>query len=459
MAGILTGVGGRQQIWNLGNNMIDTSKLVELELQTLEMKKTPYNNQKQLLTTERNVYASMKKEFGSFLQIFKDLYAFKGNEKKTALSKEGFVTAQADASAIAGTYNITVEKIAERHQITTKPVDLTDSSNPKNKIDLDAKVEKDVTFGINGKEVEISKDMTYKDLVNKINNGNYGVSVYSLGGQLFFTSTTAGEKGAINLVDGKEGFLEEIGLVNSFVDKDNNKVFTIAHQITAATNAKYTINGIQDTSTSNKIDTIPGLTINLEKETTEPIKITIEDSNIKDSIDLIKKMKDEYNKAVANLDLFAGENGAVQGSSIAFSINNMMTGIFRYSSDGKYLNDFGIQVDKNGNMNLDEEKLKNAFKEDQETAKQFFFGITGLGHDMEKRLDGIFGDEGVIGKRSKSIEKQVKDLDDKIRDIDNINQEKQKAIIDKYSKLESTLAALDSQLKTIKAMTKQKSDD
>ena len=36
MAGTLTGVGGRQQIWNLGNNMIDTSKLVELELQTLK---------------------------------------------------------------------------------------------------------------------------------------------------------------------------------------------------------------------------------------------------------------------------------------------------------------------------------------------------------------------------------------------------------------------------------------
>ena len=31
-----------------------------------------------------------------------------------------------------------------------------------------------------------------------------------------------------------------------------------------------------------------GLTINLEKATSEPIKITIEDSNVKDSIDLIK---------------------------------------------------------------------------------------------------------------------------------------------------------------------------
>ncbi|MGN4611037.1 MULTISPECIES: flagellar hook-associated protein 2 [Bacillus] len=459
MAGILTGVGGRQQIWNLGNNMIDTSKLVELELQTLEMKKTPYNNQRQLLTTERNVYASMKKEFGNFLQVFKDLYLFKGNEKKTTLSKEGFVTAQADASAIAGTYNVTIEKVAERHQITTRPVDLSDPNNPKNKIDLDAKLEKDVAFEINGKEVKVSKDMTYKDLVNKINNGNYGVSVYSLGGQLFFTSTTAGEKGSINLVDGKEGFLEEIGLVNSSIDKDKNKVFTIANEITAATNAEYTINGIKDSSTSNKIDTIPGLIINLEKKTTEPIKITIEDSDIKDSIDLIKKMKDEYNKAVSSLDLFAGENGAVQGSSIAFSISNTMTSIFRYSQDGKFLSDFGIQVDKTGNMTLDEEKLKNAFKEDQETAKQYFFGFAGLGHDMEKRLDGIFGDEGVIGKRSKSIEKQVKVLEDKIKDIDTINKERQTAIIDKYSKLESTLAELDSQLKTIKAMTKTKSDD
>jgi flagellar hook-associated protein 2 len=39
------------------------------------------------------------------------------------------------------------------------------------------------------------------------------------------------------------------------------------------------------------------------------------------------------------------------------------------------------------------------------------------------------------------------------------NKQKQDEIVKKYQKLESTLAALDSQLKTIKAMTKQKSDD
>ncbi|KAA0797421.1 flagellar hook-associated protein 2 [Bacillus sp. JAS102] len=458
MAGTISDYGGRQQIWNLGNNIIDTKKLVDLELQALEMKKSPYNTQKQTLTNEKNVYASMKKEFGNLVQVFKDLNAFKGDEKKTALSKDGFMTAQADAAAIPGTYMITVERVAERHQITTGS--LTPPKTPEGteqKFSLDLKLGVDDVFHINGKEVKISEDMTYKDLINKINNGNYGVSVYTLGDQLFFTSTTAGEAGELKLTDGANGFLQNIGLVTSVKNEDGTNV--IAHQVTGAVNAEYTINGIKGTSKTNKIDTIPGLTIDLEKVTTEPIKLTIEDSDIKNSIDLIKKMKDEYNKAVKNLDLYAGENGVMQGNNVSFAISNAMTSIFRFSQDDKYLFSFGIQIDKTGNMTLDEEKLKTTFKENPEATKQFFFGFNGIGHDTDKKLEGIFGDEGIIGKRSKSIEKQVIDLERKIQDIDTNNKKKQESIIDKYAKLESQLALLDSQLQTIKAMTKTKSDD
>lgn len=88
--------------------------------------------------------------------------------------------------------------MAERHQITTRLIDKSDPENPKNIIDLDSKIGKDATFLINDKEVKLTKDMTYKDFVNKMNNGNYGVSVYSLGGQLFFTSITAGKMGKLN---------------------------------------------------------------------------------------------------------------------------------------------------------------------------------------------------------------------------------------------------------------------
>lgn len=444
----ITSIGGGQQIWNLGSNMINTADLVELELQALEMRKTPYNDQKQKLTNEKQIYASMKTEFSSFVQAFKDLAAFKGDKKATTVSKDGFMSVQADASAIAGTYNVTVEKLAERHQIATTT---KTSGADKGTIDLDAKIGTDDTFYIGEKPVEVTQDMTYKDLVNKINNGNYGVSVYSLGGELFFTSTTAGTEGAIKLTDGNNGFLKSIGLLNA----DNS----IAHEVTEASDAEYTINGISGTSPSNKIETIPGITINLEKVTTETIKLTVEDSDMQESIDLIKKMKDAYNKAVSTLDLFAGENGAMQGSNLAFSIGNTMKSVFTYSQDNKYLSSFGIQVDKTGIMTLDEEKLKTAFQEGPETAKQFFFGMNGLGHEMEKKLNEIFGDQGTIAKRSESIDAQVSKLDRKIADIDATNKQMQESIIQKYSKLEQELAMLDLQMRSMKAMTETKDKD
>ncbi len=50
MAGTtMTGIGGRQQIWNLGNNMIDTSNFVELEMNALDMRKTPYTKERMTL--------------------------------------------------------------------------------------------------------------------------------------------------------------------------------------------------------------------------------------------------------------------------------------------------------------------------------------------------------------------------------------------------------------------------
>lgn len=55
--------------------------------------------------------------------------------------------------------------------------------------------------------------------------------------------------------------------------------------------------------------------------------------------------------------------------------------------------------------------------------------FNGIGHDIDKKLEGIFGDEGIIGKRSKSIEKQVTDLERKIQDIDTINKKNKNQLL------------------------------
>ncbi|HDR4437958.1 flagellar filament capping protein FliD [Bacillus thuringiensis serovar brasilensis] len=458
MAGTLTGIGGRQQIWNLGNNMIDTSNFVELEMQALEMRKTPYANEKNQLSQDKLLYTSLKSEFSSFTQTFKNLAAFKGNEKKVTTSQDGYINVKADGGAIAGTFNMTITQLAQRHQIASK------------EIDVDAKLNRDETLKLGGKELKVTSDMTYKDLINKINDGDYGVSAYTLGNKIFMTSKKEGEDGVINFKDNTSTLFQDIGLAS----KDGVAV----NVINEAQNAEYTINGIKGKSSTNTVEALPGVKIELLKvtepkvegtpdagTTTEPkakgidLKFTVSDSNVTDAANVIKKMVADYNKAVSTVDIFAGKGGAFQGQAIMQSVRQAMNNVVTFSQDGNYLFSFGIQLKQDGTMEVNDEALTKALKEKPDAAKQFFFSSNGLGKMMEEPLEKLFGDKGVVGERVKSIDSRVSDLDKKIKDIETQNLQKQDEIVKKYQKLESTLAALDSQLKTIKAMTKQKSDD
>lgn len=459
MAGTMTGIGGRQQIWNLGNNMIDTSNFVELEMNALDMRKAPYTKEKKDLTDNKLLYTSLKSEFSSFTQTFKNLAAFKGNEKKVTTTQDGYINVKADGGAIAGTFNMTITQLAQRHQIASNDIK-----------DINAKLPKDETLKLGGKELKVTTDMTYKDLINKINDGDYGVSAYTLGNKIFMTSKKEGEDGVINFKDNTSTLFQDIGLAN----KDGEAV----NVINKAQNAEYTINGIEGKSSTNTIETLPGVKIELLKvtepkvegtpdagTTTEPkakgidLKFTVSDSNVTDAANVIKKMVADYNKAVNTVDIFAGKGGAFQGQAIMQSVRQAMNSVVTFSQDGNYLFTFGIQLKQDGTMEVNDEALTKALKEKPDAAKQFFFSSNGLGKMMEEPLEKLFGDKGVVGERVKSIDSRVSDLDKKIQDIETQNLQKQDEIVKKYQKLESTLAALDSQLKTIKAMTKQKSDD
>ncbi|PDY94044.1 flagellar hook-associated protein 2 [Bacillus toyonensis] len=459
MAGTtMTGIGGRQQIWNLGNNMIDTSNFVELEMNALDMRKTPYTKEKNDLTNDKLLYTSLKSEFSSFTQTFKNLAAFKGNEKKVTTTQDGYINVKADGGAIAGTFNMTITQLAQRHQIAS------------NEIKIDDKLPRSETLQLGGKELKVTTDMTYKDLINKINDGDYGVSAYTLGNKIFMTSKKEGTDGVINFKGNTSTLFQDIGLANA----DG----VALNMINEAQNAMYTINGIKGEGSTNTIEALPGVKIELLKvtepkvegtpdagTTTDPktkgidLKFTVNDSNVTDASNVIKKMVADYNKAVNTVDIFAGKGGAFQGQAIMQSVRQAMNNVVTFSQDGNYLFTFGIQLKQDGTMEVNDEKLTQALKEKPDAAKQFFFSSNGLGKMMEEPLDKLFGDKGVVGERVKNIDSRVSDLDKKIKDIETQNLQKQDEIVKKYQKLESTLAALDSQLKTIKAMTKQKSDD
>ena len=66
-----------------------------------------------------------------------------------------------------------ITQLAQRHQIASDEIK-----------DIDAKLNRDETLKLGDKELKITSDMTYKDLINKINDGDYGVSAYTLGNKI-----------------------------------------------------------------------------------------------------------------------------------------------------------------------------------------------------------------------------------------------------------------------------------
>ena len=71
----------------------------------------------------------------------------------------------------------------------------------------------------------------------------------------------------------------------------------------------------------------------------------------------------DYNKAVGTVDIFDGKNGAFQGQAIMQSVRQMMNNVVTFSKDGNYLFTYGIQLKQDGTMQVDDEKLTKALKD------------------------------------------------------------------------------------------------
>ncbi|MFX3622733.1 MAG: flagellar hook-associated protein 2 [Ectobacillus sp.] len=452
MASSVTAYGSTgTQLWGLGNTLIDTKDLVELELQALEMRKSPMLNQRQRLTNDKQAYSNFKSEFNALLESVRKLASFTGSSKAVTTSSSGSVSVQASSNAISGTYEVGVTQLAARHQIAGGALDLNAKVNLNNQISEE--------LFINGKSLTVTPDMTYKQVIDKINAGGYGVSLYTIHNgttdNLFMTASSSGKAGEIMLSGGTASNLwQTLG----FLDANN----AIKTTITEAQDAQYSINGVSLTSATNTIENaLPGVTLTLENITppTNPVKFTVGDSTAEEEIGLIEAMVTEYNNAVGKLETYAGEAGVLQGSTAALSTSRALASLAMFQLNGKYASSFGIQMDKTGRITLDKQKLQEAFKQDADGAKAFFFGINGLGKHLDSGLNKVFGETGIIGGKLKSFDDELKRVNDQIAKIDELNRTKQDAIIAKYAKFEQQMAALNAQLSYIKAATKQPDDD
>lgn len=215
-------------------------------------------------------------------------------------------------------------------------------------------------------------------------------------------------------------------------------------QAQAATNAKFSIDGVNLESATNTLpDTVSGVSLTLKQATTAPVDIdvSVDTEGMKKNI---QAFVDAYNTISTLLTTATAYNettkvaGSLQGDSTAVGLQNAMRGMMRsVTGNGAFtrLADIGIVAAQNGTLEVKADKL-NAAMNNLPAVRELFISndgnpaTVGFGLKVKTFADGIAGISGTLTTRTDSLKQAV-----------TRNEKEQDRVIDRASRAEKRYLA------------------
>ena len=291
-------------------------------------------------------------------------------------------------------FNIDVQKLAQK--------DTFQSSNFKNASSLVGATNNgsfDVEIDGQKFSISVTRSTTYQDIVDKINDisrGKLQARILNVGGdkpnQIMLQSGNTGATQTIKFSNDTAGVLDKLGWDSTqFQDKDANGTLLTnpdgtpkmtsnfeKNRILKAQDAEFTYNGVNVKRSKNTFNDLrPGISITLNETGKTNVSVS---QDTKEVIKAVEEFIKDYNLMTMNLGIatkYDEEKGAgtFQGvseiSSLRSNIGRLVNG---QDSEGKALSKYGIVPDKDGQLQLDLNKLNAALSKDPEEIQKFFMG-------------------------------------------------------------------------------------
>ncbi|POT54761.1 flagellar cap protein [Citrobacter amalonaticus] len=468
---------------------IDTAAMLEQIKLGEQSRLTPYTS----------LQSSYKSKVSAWGLISNSMSALQTNVGK--LNGEAFNTltvstntsfsATATSDARADTHAVTVHQLATAHKIKTDAYESQDERLGENTGGTR-------TMTISQKdgsemEVELADDETsLAQIAKAINreNGDVTASVQRTddGYQLVLSSKTTGTDGEISVnVEGDDTLAGVLNTTGGGDTGEDDSPGTGMKVVSAATDAKLTVDGSNYTRSSNTItDILDGVTLTLKAvtEAGEPEQLTLNKDNsaIESSV---QEFVTQYNSlmgltsssskyvpydssSLSNNELATtnSENGALMGDAtlrgMVGELRSAVNGVYG-NSDSTYrsLADIGIKIDAStGQMTLDEDKLKQAIADDADGIAFMFMG-TEENPGLAATLDGIItkyvGDsenkvDGIIKNSTDSLNSQVDILQTQIDKTQRLIDASVERYRVQFQQLDSTMAQLNSMSAQLSAL-------
>ncbi|MEH2920910.1 flagellar filament capping protein FliD [Samsonia erythrinae] len=366
-------------------------------------------------------------------------------------------TATTDSKAVAGSYSIEVQQLAQAHSITsgakasaTEALSTTDTT-----LTIAQANGKSLTVDVKGGETSLND---VRDAINKANGGVSASVVKAKDNEyyLMLTARDSGTKGEITLTDSG-------GVLGTTAEK------------VAAQNSVIVANGIEIERQSNTIDdAFEGVTLTLQAKTEadKPETLTI-DQDITGMKDAVKAWVDAYNALQDTINaqtkytaVEAGEeqsstNGALIGDSTVRNIQNKLKAQLtnRQADNGEFniLADLGIkQNSKTGKLEIEDAKLEKALKEEPGKVQTFFVGDndkTGFATQTRSYLKEVLNTtDGAIKTKEDSINKTLKSLETQHTRISNSIEETIARYQKQFTELDKAMSNMNSTASQLTSM-------
>ncbi len=394
---------------------LDVNSIVS---QLMAIERQPLNvlSQKQsIIEAQISAYGQLKSKVSSFQSAMSELSNLSKFQVFAPESSDDTVlTATADNTAVAGSYDVNVTALAERNKLASGAY--ADTATVVGEGALT------VSVGLDSFSVAIdSSNSTLAGIRDAINSAsdNTGATATIItdnaGSRLVFTSDEEGTTNALTLtVSGDSvGTDTDSSGLSALVYDVGGGVTNLA-EVTAAADATLTIDGFAVTSSSNAVQgAIEGVTINLEKIGSSSLNITRDDEKIKEAVNTFA---DAFNDLREEID--TQRAGQLEADSTLLSMENQLLSVLSSGaavsgSNFSFLVEVGVSLDKEGKLQVEDADLTSALNTDFNSfAKLFAATDEGYAARFETVADQFLADNGLIDAREDGLNTRSDRIDD-----------------------------------------------
>jgi len=352
-----------------------------------------------------------------------------------ASSNEGVGVTQGDG-AMPGTYDLSVVNLARAE--TSRSFAFAD--------DAAGAFTGSGTLGITvGADAEITVNydatMSLTDLAAQINSSDARVNASVLfDGSQYRLQVSAQETGTANALTFTDS-LGETGLTDG------------AAEVVAAEDAEFVINGTTVTRASNVVsDAIAGVTLELVAEnTTAQVTVSDDPELIREGaqgyVDAFNEVMSQLNRQLTLTGERAPE-GSLFGDGTMQRLQRQLGTVATasYGPDSMRLSDFGIEIGRTGELELDQTKFDGAVAADPEAFVALLEGAGGLSEAMVDLVDTYTDSiDGALSAKEDALQDRIETYDDQIERIDDGALRLQERLTLEFAALEQLMSELNAQ--------------